>query len=51
MPENFTSSVLSDYDTPFAEGFLRSLPDGDKSHTGARLAGFGTTTQRMSMQI
>lgn len=47
LPENFSSSVSSDYDTPFAEGFIQN--EGVKQ--GLRMAGIATTTQIMSMQV
>ena len=48
LPENFSSSVNSDYDTPFSEGFLSDRPN---LKLGLRVAGVGTTTQVMSMQV
>ena len=48
LPENFSSSVNSDYDTPFAEGFLSDRPN---LKLGLRVAGIGTTTQVMTMQV
>ena len=51
IPEQIEASLRSNYDTPFAEGFLRSLPHGERLHLASRLAGYGTTTQIMSMQV
>ena len=51
IPEQIEASLRSNYDTPFAEGFIRNLPHGERLHLSARLAGYGTTTQIMSMQV
>ena len=51
IPEQIETSLRSNYSTPFAEGFIRSLPQGDRIHLAARLSGYGTTTQIMSMQV
>ena len=35
IPEQIEASLRSNYDTPFAEGFLRSLPHGERLHLAA----------------
>lgn len=47
LPENFASSVSSSYDEPFRGGFISN----DKLALGARLAGYATTNQIMTMQV
>ena len=57
MPENFTSSISSDYDAPFTESAASALADhlpgglGAATLTAAQAAGFGKTAQGLSMQV
>ena len=57
MPENFTSSISSDYDAPFTESIVNQLTSrlpgafGGAALAATKVAGFGTTTQALSMQV
>ena len=48
LPENFSAGANSDYDTPFADGFL---PVPELLKLGMRLGGYSTTTQMMTMLV
>lgn len=49
LPENFSSSITSQYDAPFENKLAEMV--GDKVSLGMRLAGLATSTQKMSIQV
>lgn len=57
LPENFSSAVSSDYDTPFTDGAINALGaitpgvSTEQLKLGFRMAGMSTTTQAMTMQV